>query len=147
MSDLSITDLKNNFKKLDIQLEVQIGIEETSNIIADYQRNQMMHGLRSTGKKIGKYKSKYYAKKKFAQSQLAGYEYKDLFLEGDFQSDIIVDAQEDGIVISSADLKTSDIVEREGEDIFGLMRENIDEYSNEYLADVVTNNIIKRIHG
>ncbi len=141
-----LTDLVKNFKTLDIKQEIQVAVEKTASALADKQREQMMLGLRSTGKKIGKYVSDSYAKMKYELSSLAGYGWKDEKLTGEFQAGIGVEAREDGIVFFSADPKSHDIVEREGEDIFGLTKDRAAEYSREHLAKQANEQILKHLN-
>lgn len=141
-----LTDLVKNFTTLNIKREIQIGVEKTAKQLADKQRDQMLHGLRSTGKQIGKYKNKGYATKKFSQNSLAGFGNIDLRDKGDFQRDILIDARDEGVVIISADSKTEELIGTWGENIFGLTDENAAEYSGKNLAPVVNEQIIKHLN-
>lgn len=125
----SITRLRNNVAKIDFDLVISESVLETQKPLVFLQQEQLIKGLRSTGKKIGKYKNKKYASLKYKQSRRAGFGYIDEFLSGSFYSEIYVKVKKKSIELTSADSKTKKIIARDGEDIFGLTRESRDEYS------------------
>ena len=133
--------------KFSIKEVVENSLIDTRNELTAAQRNQMLHGERSSGKKIGKYKNPDYAVKKYQMNPLAGLGFKDLKLEGDFHKEIIVDVRQNAVVFGSADEKTSDIIEREGDNIFGLTKERAAEHGANYLAEAANNRIKKIING
>ena len=53
--------------------------------------NQLKHGKNAVGKQIGKYRNKYYARKKYQENPLAGYENVDLILTGEFSNSIKIE--------------------------------------------------------
>ncbi|CAL7961491.1 hypothetical protein GAMM_230008 [Gammaproteobacteria bacterium] len=128
---------------------VGIAMENTQKRLTDSQRNQLLEGLRSDGTKIGKYKSKTYAAKKFAMNPLAGLGNIDNRLTGAFQSDIIVDIRPESasLVFSSVDEKTSMLVSLQGKNIFGLSTPFAQEYSKYFLKPEVVKLIKQRING
>jgi hypothetical protein len=144
---MELSKLKANVQSLNFKEELEIAVQETAKQAANLQRDQMLHGLRSTGEKIGKYRSKAYASKKFQMNSLAGFGFKDERLTGDFYREFVVDARPEGVHFTSADPKTKDIVSREGEDIFGLTKSNAENYGSVILAPVMNKNIKKHING
>lgn len=130
-----ISDIKERVTKLDVSEVIENAIIDTQKDLVKYQKEQMLHGVRKSGKKIGKYKSPAYAKKKFQMNSKAGLGNKDLKLTGDFHSRVLVDVRGKEVIVSSDDPKTEKIVEREGDDIFGLSKEFAKQYSNNELAE------------
>lgn len=128
---------------------VGTAMENTQKRLTDAQRNQMLEGLDSNGKKIGKYKSKTYAAKKFAMNPLAGLGNIDLKLTGEFQAAILVDVRPDNqsLVFSSADEKTAMLVSLQGKDIFGLSTPFAKEYSAYFLKPEVIKLVKQQITG
>lgn len=131
-----------NLKKINIKETIEEVMVEDVNALAAAQRDQMLHGERSTGKKIGKYKNKKYAAMKYAMSPLAGNGYKDLKLTGSFQDLIIAEPRSTGVVFTSndthtdavtGDSKLDSILNREGEDIFGLNKKYAAQYATKSL--------------
>jgi hypothetical protein len=110
-----------------------------------YQQDQLIHGIRSTGKKIGKYKNKKYASMKYRLSRRATYGYIDEFLTGEFQSEIYAKITRKSVFLTSASSKTSKIIARDGADIFGLTKENRAKYSRKDLMPVAIKNIKQQI--
>lgn len=128
-------------KKLNIREQLENAFIDTQDDLTRAQRDQMLHGLDKFGDKIGKYKNKAYAAKKFAMNQKAGLGYKDLKLEGDFHREIIVDVRTNWIYFSSADEKLGDILAREGENIFGLSPKYAECYSQQWLETAANKRI------
>lgn len=141
-----LTDLVKNFKTLNINQEIQIGVENQAKAFADKQRDQMLLGLKSTGKKIGKYSSQSYAAKKYSMNSRAGKGNVDLRLTGDFHAGIGVEARNEGIFFFSSDPKEFELAERYGEDIFGLTKENAAEISVKKLGPQVNKQILKHLN-
>lgn len=86
-----------------------------------------MRGLNKKGEKIGRYKSDAYARKKYAQSPLAGYGYVDLRLTGAFQNSRVIDVRGNDVVFSAGDSKAPALEEKYGPTIFGLTEDSKDE--------------------
>lgn len=128
---MTIDKLIANTQRLDIVQAVADSMDATRADLVRLQRWQMLHGLRSDGSRIGKYRNKYYAAQKYALNSLAGLGYIDLKLEGYFQGDAFVDIRDGSqtVVFTSMDPKTESLVERYGETIFGLNEENASDYS------------------
>lgn len=141
----SITRIKGNVQKVDFNLVISETVLETQKPLVFYQQDQLIHGIRSTGKKIGKYASKKYASQKYKQSRRAGFGYIDEFLTGEFQSEIFVRVKKNSIEFWSADEKTRKIVARDGADIFGLTPQNREKYSKKDLMPIAIKKIKQQI--
>lgn len=140
---MDINQLISNLRKVDFKEAMEIAINSNPGLYAQAQRNQMLRGERNNGKKIGKYKSKAYTEKKYALNQLAGKGYKDEKLTGEFHRLIFVEARRGVVVFSSSDTKTNDIMNRDGEDIFGLNKESVAEVAPTLAKD--SNAIVKKV--
>lgn len=115
-------------------------IDDTKENIKDLQRDQLLHGLRGDGKKIGKYRSRKYAAAKNAMNPLAGLGNVDLKLTGAVHGDLFVDVREDEYVIDSADSKMGKLIEKYG-DPLGLAQENEQKYIDETLEEAFIKNV------
>lgn len=138
----TISDLLETLERLDVPFEAAESIHDSRETIVEKQRDQLLHGIRANGKMIGKYRSKVYAAKKFAQNPLAGFGNMDWKLEGDVHRDLFVDVREDIYIIDSADSKTGDLIERFG-DPFGLTEESQVELIDERLEEA----FLDRMHN
>jgi hypothetical protein len=143
---MNIDQLISNVESLDIKGLIRESVDENRDELIRLQKDQMLHGYDSLGKRIGKYKNKKYAIKKHALNPLPGLGFKDEKLTGSFQNEIFIDARNEGVVFSSLDEKTPDIIDREGENIFGLNEAYQTLYSP-LLAVTMNVKIINRIHG
>lgn len=141
----SITRLKGNIQRLDIDSAIAEAVFETQKPLVFLQQDQMIHGLRSTGRKIGKYRNKKYSSKKYQQSRRAGFGFIDEFLTGGFQSEIFVKVKKRSIEFSSSNSKTKKIIQRDGEDIFGLTPDRLAKYSKKDLMPIAIRNIKEQI--
>jgi len=139
----SLFELRKRFESLNINELAREAVEETKQEIISLQRDQMLHGLKKDGSKIGKYKDDKYAAKKFSKNPLAGFGNVDLKLENDFQNDIFVDVRVNTLVIDSADEKTPKLIDDYG-DPFGLEKERLDKY-NSISQKVLNKKIINKV--
>lgn len=144
---MDINEAIRRLESISIKENVENAIIDTDKKLVGYQKDQMLHGITSTGKKIGKYKSDEYAAKKYQMNSLAGLGYKDEKLTGEFQSAIGVDVRDSSVVFFSSDSKTEDILNRDGEDVFGLSRHWAVMYSNQELKAATIKRIKKSFHG
>jgi hypothetical protein len=141
----SIGHLIDNLENLDFNNVIEESMIDTVDSFVRLQRLQMLSGQTSEGRKIGRYKSPAYAKKKYQLSRLAGYGNVDLRLTGDFYRGVTVDPRSKSVAIGGADYKTEILTDKYGEEIFGLNQEYAGEYSVNYLAPVAVERIKKHI--
>lgn len=120
---ITINDIRKRLNEAVIKHEAAEAIYDNREEVRLLQVDQLKHGLRKDGSKIGKYKNKAYAKKKFAQNPLAGEGNMDWILTGSLAKDIFIDVREDIFVIDSADTKTEKLIKDFG-DPFGLSKES-----------------------
>jgi hypothetical protein len=141
----SITRLKNKVKSIDFDQIILESIVENQKPLVFLQKEQMIKGLRSTGRRIGRYKNKTYSSQKYKQSRRAGFGFVDLWLTGSFQGDIYIIMRKKSLVFTSGDPKTSSLVKKYGKDIFGLTKQNTADYSKRYLSPVAVKKVKKYI--
>lgn len=142
-------------ESLNIKETMGEAMEDTSKDMVAAQKDQMLHGLKSTGKKIGKYRNPYYANKKYSMNTLAGKGNVDLKLKGTFQGETKVDIRGTSVVFYSTDnLPTEDgmgkadkLVSKYGDDIWGLSKPYAAEYSNESLGPEIIRRVKKQFYG
>lgn len=105
-------------------------IEDQSDVISDYNRNQLKHGRGSDGEPIEPmYGSLFYALEKNRMNPLAGYGTPDLFLTGAFYRGFFVSITGKSFSLSSSDRKTGSLLEKYGPNIFGLTNDSISIYA------------------
>lgn len=138
----TILSMLKKFEQLNTDEIAVDSIDATKDEIKVKQKDQLLHGLRPDGSKIGKYRSNKYATKKYALNPLAGIGNVDLKLTGDLHREIFVDVRDNTLVIDSADEKTGSLINKYG-DPFGLGSERRAEYINETLRKVFIDNIKK----
>lgn len=121
--------LLKKYQSLNIdQLAIE-AVEETRDQLLDIQRDQLLHGERKDGSKIGKYKSESYAAKKLSQNPLAGSGNVDLKFTGEYYQELFVDIRNETLVIDSAASvdKINSIIDKYG-DPLGLNEVSLNEY-------------------
>lgn len=139
---MTIDELYNNTAKLNVQNIVTDSIDATKNKLRFLQRLQLLHGERSTGKKIGRYKNAHYAVMKFQQNPLAGMGYIDLRLTGAWYKDIFIEVRDGAVIFDSGNEKTDELFKKyNGETLLGL---NVN-YMSEYVESYLEPEAIKRI--
>lgn len=127
-----ILKMEASFSKVSINKVLKASLESKKKVLEELQIGQMVTGTNSEGRKIGKYKSVYYAKYKFKISTLAGYGYIDLRLYGDFYSGIVAKVSSSEVVFTSTDSKAKDLEARFHP--FGLNSESLSTFSSKFLA-------------
>jgi hypothetical protein len=147
MSGIGINQLIENMERLDVREIVGDSLEATKGEIVEFQKGQMLSGEASDGDKIGKYKSKDYARNKYNQNPRAGYGNVDLKLEGPFQLNIKAVVFSDSLHIFSTDEKNDDLVNKYGLRIFGLNVPYTAEYVRLYLEPEANKRFKEKIYG
>lgn len=142
---MTIDKLISNTQKLDIASIVAKSAEATKKRIIAFQLDQWIHGQKSTGKKIGKYKSAKYRQKKFSMNPLAGYGNVDLKLTGALHKATFVAVLDRSLLIESGDEKFPDLSFKYGKDIAGLTEKNARLYASKYLQPEAIKQIKKQL--
>jgi len=121
---------------------IKNAIDETGNVIALLNKEQLMDGNEKTGYQISpSYRTHKYARAKQSMNTRPPYGIPDLRLTGEFYRGFEVKTFVDRFEISSTDEKTNDLIDKYGEDIFGLNEENKVKYWNENLQPAIVRHI------
>lgn len=144
---MDIDQLINNVKKIKPLQIIKDSMAATESRLIEAQQLQMLSGKTSEGKLIGKYKNPKYAIKKFNMNSYAGFGNVDLRLSGEFQRNTKVYFFSTAVIFKSTDQKTPKLVDRYGEQIFGLNADNIKFYSFNYLTPEANKRFTNALHG
>jgi len=129
---MSIKKLATRLKRLsadEMKQKLAELVQETSEEVLNMNRAQLMQGMDSQGNSLGKYQSESYARFKRTLNPRG---VVDLKLTGSFHENFFI-ASEVPLIIWSYDEKTNDLVEKYGEDIFGLTEDNRKAYLVGYI--------------
>jgi hypothetical protein len=129
------------WRALDVEAIAKESIHANQDAIVTMQAEQMRLGKKSTGDKIGYYRSVAYAQLKQSMGSIAPFRVPDLLLTGAFYGGLKVNLSGDKLELTSADEKTPMLVARYGEDIFGLGEDSKDMLREEVFAP----DMVKRI--
>lgn len=135
----------SNLDGINVRQEVEDAFLQKRDILIKLQRVQMLMGERSDGQKIGKYNNIPYAIKKQSINPLAGFRAVDLRLTGAFHAGIFADVRSNSVVLDSADEKAGDLINKYGEEIFGLNDKNAAEFSKKHLQPTTVKNIKNKL--
>lgn len=127
----TIKGMLDKVKSVDLRSEVPVIVQRTSAYLILLNQEQLfVNGIDANGDPITpEYKSKYYAAKKHAKNPQPGFGRPDLKDTGDFYKDFYVTVDKTAFEVDSKDNKSSSLIEKYGEKIFGLSRENKSKYS------------------
>lgn len=117
----------------------QRAIVENQEEILDLNVAQLKIGKDSFGNFLEEYASEDYARFKQAIGSKAPFGIADLILEGDFTEGFILTYNGDSFFFDSTDEKRNHLVDKYGEDIFGLSFDNQDQI-NPQIAESFINN-------
>jgi hypothetical protein len=128
-----INDLLAKLNAMNVQHIAQTIFVATEESLEEIQRSQMEHGLNADGEPIGQYKQEWYADRKNMMNPLAGYGQVDLKHTGRFYDNITVAIINDELIIESTDGKNEALIEKYGENIFGINEDFKQRYIDEDL--------------
>lgn len=140
----NVFNLTDRIALLDPKEIIISSIEQTKDKSPDIVRSQLHYGEDGTGHQISpKYKQEGYAIAKEEQNPIPGLGTPDLFVTGDFTSEIeeVVDASSYSIIIDSTDYKAAKLELEYGPQIYQLNDTNQLYYNNEILKPVIIQNI------
>lgn len=124
----TVDDLLKEALTVNIPLELELSMQETSEDYIRIQREQMSAGERNDGTPIfnvktgSEYYSPSYAKYKGKDHPI---DLKDI---GDFQGGIFTTPEKGGLKVDSDDSKSGKLKENYGKEIFGLNEESLTQY-------------------
>jgi hypothetical protein len=111
-------------------------LEAATDQLRDRQKDQLLSGLNSKGQKIGRYQSKKYASFKNQMNPAPGFGVPDLRLTGGFYKGIYSDVRGETVLIDSTDEKTTALVKKYGESVFGLNKPTKREFIKQDLRPI-----------
>lgn len=117
----TIGSMKRRFEKLDTDKIIDTVMQDSQEMIADKNAEQMHTGERKDGDTIRpEYRSPAYAELKHGQNPLPGEGIPDLRLTGAFYAGIYVKVVGDKIIYGSTDEKADKLEKKYGKAIWGL---------------------------
>lgn len=125
-----VLDMIENLDSIDVDKESKVAVGKTTREMVMLNREQMAHGIRSDGKQIGRYRNSEYAIMKNALNPLPGLGNVDLILTGAFSDSFDIDVNGEDIDRIATDSKAESLIEKYGDEVFGLT-DNNQEYYNE----------------
>jgi hypothetical protein len=138
--------LLNGFKKLNVDKVSEQSLNDIKDDISEAQRQQLLHGVSSSGGTLRKYKSSAYAKKKHGMNPLPGVGNPDLKLTGAFHRSITTTVNSGKMIIKASDDKALMLEASYGKDvIFGLYREEKAAIIHQKLKKAFIKNIRKNL--
>lgn len=140
----TISTLRERLSSINVSEEAETAIDESSDVIVREQKDQLLHGERADGDKIGRYRSNKYARVKNEMNPLPGLGYMDWRVTGTLHNEIFIDVRPQTFILDSADEKTSSLIDRFG-DPFGLTLESRIIVIKEKLRPVLVTNIKKKL--
>jgi len=134
---MTIQDLLDKVESLNLEEAIPQLIRDTDYSIEGYNEHQLLFGIKrdvkspsDKGSIIGRYKNDSYASFKHMKNPDPGFGIPDLFLTGSFQKNMFVIPEGLGFEVDSFDSKTTELVAKYGQGIFGLTEENLKEYAH-----------------
>jgi hypothetical protein len=127
-------------QSIDMAGLVEETMEATATNYLMLNKDQMLHGLTSTGDQIGRYRNPAYAAMKAQLNPLAGDGNVDLKLTGAYQGGMFVERRSDGLYVDSTDEKAPQLRARYGSTMFGLD----DDYAQQFV-DVAQPVLVEKV--
>jgi len=138
---MTVYELSNRLKRFDLNAEIVKAIKMTKEAMIEKNREQLMKGRNTINLKIlPRYKSKSYAKKKFARNAKPGRGVPDLNNTGAFQAAIDVKVTTKQFEFFSRDEKAPMLVEKYPL-ILGMTAKATEQYSKNTLLPVLENSL------
>lgn len=138
----TVNQLRSRLTALNVKDVSYHSVEETREVIAEIQKEQMFQGLNAQGKKIGRYRSNKYARAKNEMNPLPGLGIPDLKLTGAFYRGFETKVTPESFNTISTDEKNAELTEKY--DPFGLNKESKSEYAGK-LRPVFIKNVKEKL--
>lgn len=139
----AVQDMLDSIRSIDILFEASEALNDTRNEYINKQRDQLFTGKKEDGREIlPAYSPRTVAIKKKKNQPTDRVTLKDT---GDFYAEIFLDTRETEFVIDSADPKAGQLIEKYGENIFGLSEPNQEEYINNHLEGSFVERVEKKL--
>lgn len=136
-----VMDMIENLNSLNIDKEAKVAIAKTTNDMVKLNQEQLTYGLRADGKKIGHYRNSEYAAMKNAMNPLPGFGFVDLILTGAFYESFEIDVNGDELERFATDSKADSLIDKYGDEVFGLTENNQEFYNEEIFYPLFTDSI------
>lgn len=141
-------ELLKDLQAVNVEQVAKDSINATSEDFSDLNREQLMNGLRSDGKKVMDrpgfpYKNLKYARFKQGKNSKPGLMNPDLNLTGAFHRGIAMEVRNNDIIVESSDGKAAELESKYGGTIYGLNVKSQDEYNQESFLPQLFQNIEK----
>lgn len=112
----SIKQLLDSVTSLDMDRIADDTLEGTKDEIADFNIDQLRHGISQSGEHFKPYQNEEYAEMKNRLNPLPGFGNPDYILTGDFSSRVEAKVTKEGFQLTSTDSKLEKLIERDPED-------------------------------
>ena len=118
----TVGQMLKNIRSLNVDVEAKIATAKHGKDYVSLNVDQLAAGRTSEGDKIGRYRSRDYARMKNSMNPTPGLGFVDLILTGKFVSSLQFDLNADTISIEADD--PNDLLGRYGTEVLGLDKEN-----------------------
>jgi hypothetical protein len=126
---MTINDLYLNAKAIDLADIFSDVIAKNEQHLINLNHNQLQFGLDSEGNYLREYQSPAYALEKQSMNPKAGLGNPDLYYTGAFYRGWSILITNSEFLFDSSDSKTSDLIAKYGENIFGLRKDNLESFA------------------
>jgi len=137
---MTILGLLNKFETLDTDVVITQAMQATEQDLAEANRDQLFNGFDRDGKRLNRYRSDVYARKKNSRNPLPGYGNPDLRNTGAFYQGIRVTVNGNTVEVGSSDDKEEQLQVKYG-NIFGLGGPFKDGYLDQNLGPAIRQKI------
>lgn len=117
-----------------IEREIFEIVKDQEHVAVDLITSQLMHGHDGEGKSLGEYKYPWYAEFKKTLNPRG---VVDLKLEGDFHASIFIESNGFPVMFNASDEKADKLIDKYGEDILKLSKDNLTVFARGYLDDPI----------
>lgn len=143
---MSLGDLLESLQSLDLEEVASAAIEETMPELIKRNRDQLYHGITSTGGRLAAYRRRKYAQAKNLMNPLPGFGNPDFYVTGAFYEAIRGEVSGGVVGIHSYDSKAPYLEDRDGADnIYGLTFDNQAEYIQEDMGPAFFRGVHERL--
>jgi hypothetical protein len=109
----TILAMLKRFENLDTDQVCDETLDDSKEVIADINAEQLSKGISATGEPFRRYQNEQYADFKHKKNPLPGYGNPDYILTGAFVRKIVAAVSGSGFNITSTDAKTQDLINRD----------------------------------
>jgi len=141
---MTINDLYLNAKAIDLADIFSDVIAKNEDHLIQLNQNQLYKDSSdSEGNQLQQYNSLEYAREKESMNPSVGFRNTDLYYTGAFYRGWSLLITNSEFLFDSSDSKTSDLIEKYGQNIFGLSAKNIESFT----VDIFTNDFFTELNN